>query len=77
MFCNTWIQAFENHDNHKKIFQMQLPNGLLRVKFKACTKLDIQVYFLLLRIFFKPQINPTAGGFIESSACEKSQCLLA
>ena len=58
---------------------MQLPNGLLRVKFKSCTKSDIQLNFLFLlrSFFFKPQINPTAGGFIESSACEKSQCLLA
>ena len=34
-------------------------------------------FFTTQNFFFKPQINPTAGGFIESSACEKSQCLLA
>ena len=48
------------------------------VKFKACTKSDTQLNFFLHKsFFFKPQINPTAGSFIESSACEKSQCLLA
>ena len=52
MFCNTWTEAFKNHDNNEKIFRMQLPNGLLRAKFKACTKSDIQLHFLLLRIFF-------------------------
>ena len=77
MFCNTWIEAFKRYNNYEKIFKMQLPNGLLRVKFKACTKSDIQLHFFLLRSFFKPQINPTAGGFIESSAYERSQCLLA